>query len=394
MKTAIAKPQVLVVDKRAVIGATICRTLAAQGCETDIFGGVGSPAFRSRFCGRELISPPFDDKRAYRDALHDVIRAKRYDAIHVCHEEVLARLLPLPKDDHWRGLLTPAARFLKIALSKNAALSLATFAGVATPRTAIPEREDELVSIAREFGWPVVVKGDTGESGENVRIVWRDDQLVSCYREVMAPGARRPALQEFIRGPAYSIGGLFFKGRPLRVVAYRKLVRYPYPFGGMTVKGVTIDCPALLRETFKVFEALHYSGLGHVEFICDERDRRFKFLEINPRLWGSIEVAQAAGVDLFTPYRALVKGISVEPDLRYQPGVRFHKLLREVRLVRQRPWRTIGFVKDAIDPRVRSDFTWSDPGPYLPSLYRLRELMRPRTPARSTTISFVDPSKD
>jgi biotin carboxylase len=397
MTMAAAKPQVLIVDRRAVIGAEVCRTLAAQGCETDIFAGAGSPGFRSRFCTRRLVSPPFDDAQAYRDALGAAVGAKAYDAIHVCHEEALARLLPLPESEDWRGLLVPPEASLKIALSKNAALSLAARAGVATPRTTIPEREGDLASIAREFGWPVVVKGDTGESGENVRIVWREDHLAEQYREVMARAAgsaNRPALQEFIRGPAYSIGGLFRNGQPLRVVAHRKLIRYPYPWGGMSVKGMTEECPKLLREAFKVFESLEYTGLGHVEFIRDECDGRFKFLEINPRLWGTIGAAQLAGVDLFTPYRQLVRGIPVEPDLRYRQKVTFHRILREVRLIRERPWRAVGFVKDALDPRVRSDFAWTDPGPHLPSFYRLRKLVWPKARRPAPALSFESPSED
>ncbi|HZO80384.1 MAG TPA: ATP-grasp domain-containing protein [Candidatus Binataceae bacterium] len=326
------------------------------------------------------MAPPFDNARLYREALGAAVRGKPYDAIFVCHEEVLARLLPLRRNRSWRGLLLPPPASLKIALSKNAALSLALWAGVATPRTAIPADDDDLSPVARELGWPVVAKSDVGESGEGVRIIRREEDLAAQYRELMRGQARarsRPALQEFIRGSAFSVGGLFLNGRPLRVVAHRKLLRYPHPWGGLTVKGVTEDCPELLREAFKVFEAIEYTGLGHVEFIRDERDGRFKFLEINPRLWGTIGVARLAGVDLFTPYRQLVKGIEVEPDLRYRVGVRFHRILREVRLMRQRPWRVAGFVKDVLDPRVRSDFAWSDPGPHLPSLYRLRRLLWP-----------------
>ncbi len=387
-----SRPRVLLIDKRAVMGTEVCRTLAAQGCETDIFASAGSPAFRSRFCSGRLIAPCFDDARAYREALRAAAEARPYDAIHVCHEEALARLLPLSRLKGWRGLLIAPAASLKIALRKSAALALAERAGVAIPRTLVPAGEDDLAGIAREFGWPLVVKGDTGEAGEGVRVVERGRDLGARYREVMARERRagsRPALQEFIRGPAYSVGGLFIDGRPLRVVAHRKLIRYPHPWGGMTVKGMTEQCPALLREAFMVFEAMRYSGLGHVEFIRDERDGRFKFLEINPRLWGTIGVAHQAGVDLFTPYRQLVKGMAVEPDLRYRAGVTFHRILREVRLIRERPRRAAGFLKDALDPRVRSDFSWTDAGPHLPSVYRLRELLR-STSGRPAPVPSLD----
>lgn len=37
--------------------------------------------------------------------------------------------------------------------------------------------------------------------------------------------------------------------------------------------------------------------------------------------------------------------------------------------------RAIGFLRDSLDPWVRSDFAWTGPGPRLPSLYRLRKLL-------------------
>jgi biotin carboxylase len=266
--------KVLIVDKLAVLGTDICRAVAAQNCRVDVFAAKSSPAFRSRFCHRRIVAPPFEDRARFYDALDRTVSSESYDAIHVCHEEILDHVRPWLERTNWRGLLAPPPQGLQIALSKNAALALAARLGVATPYTVIPDGEEHAAILAHDFALPLVVKGDTGESSENVRIVWQREQVAEKYREVAAgetrPGSR-PALQEFIRGPAYTIGGLFFKGEPLRVMAYRKLVRYPYPFGGNTVRGVTERNPELLGEVFKIFSGLEYSGIGHVEFIRDDR---------------------------------------------------------------------------------------------------------------------------
>ncbi len=377
-------PRVLIIDKRAVMATDVCRTVARQKCTVEVFASRASPAFRSRFCSGALVSPPLDEREAFFEALRAVVYGgEPYDAIHVCHEEILAAIVHSLSAPHWRGLLTPPAARLRIALSKNAMVRLAAHAGVATPRTAVPASEDEMLAAVKDFHFPIVVKGDTGEAGETVRIVRERHNVLRTYRAVRALETRadsRPAIQEFIRGDAYSIGGLYHRGTPLRVVAHRKLIRYPHPDGGKTVRGITEDSPELLRQTFKIFEALEYSGLGHVEFVRDHRDGALKFLEINPRLWGTIGVAENAGVDLFTPYRRLVAGERVTPDLFYRPGVTFHRLRREVRLMRNRPQRMLGFARDALDPRVHSDFRWSDPGPHLPFTSWVRRPARPRTP--------------
>jgi len=375
------------------MGIEMCRALAAQGCLPEVFSEPTSPAFRSRFCGRRLASPPFEDRRTFLQGLDTIVAAYSYDAIHVCHEEILSWILPVLDEVQWRGLLRPSVERLGTALSKNAMISLAESIGVATPRYVIPADDRGLTNILRELGTPVVVKGDTGESGETVRLAFDEDDLGSKYREVRdlesRPGSI-PSIQEFVRGPAYSIGVLYHRGRPLRVVAHRKLLRYPY-WGGRTVKGLTEDCPKVLAEAFKVFEALEYSGLGHMEFIVDERDGEPKFLEVNPRIWGTIGVSRWAGVDLFTPYRRLVCGERVEADLRYKSGVVFHGLTLEIRLILDRPQRVLGFLGDAIDPRVHSDFKWSDPGPHLPTaalLAKLRDHSDNRTSANEKRLAF------
>lgn len=396
-----AQSKVLIVDKIAVIGTEICRAVAAQGCRADVFAGKSSPAFRSRFCHRRIVSPPFEDAASFCGALEATASSDSYDAIHICHEEILDRVRPLLERSHWRGLLTPPPDRLNVALSKHAATALASRLGVAAPRTVIPDDDDHAASLAREFSVPLLVKGDTGESGENVRIVWSHDQVAANYREVAANETRhgsRPALQEFIRGPAYSIGGLFFKGRPLRVVAHRKLIRYPHPFGGNTVKGITERDPDLLRDVFKIFTALEYSGIGHIEFIRDVSDDRFKFIEVNPRPWGVIGVAQWAGVDLFTPYRQLVAGMPVAADLSYREGMMFHRIVREIRLMRQKPTRIFGFIRDSLNLRIRSDFIWSDPLPHLPSRTRMRKLARGARPpvisSRAASANLAEAESD
>lgn len=83
----------------------------------------------------------------------------------------------------------------------------------------------------------------------------------------------------------------------------------------------------------------------------------------------SIAVARYAGVDLFGPYRRLAAGLPVTPNLDYRAGVMFHRLSGEVQLIRRRPWRLFGFVRDCLDPRVFSDFDWRDVGPHASELF-------------------------
>lgn len=359
----------LVLDRKAgTIALQLCRALARLNYRAEVFGEAESPAFRSRYCSRALVAPPWRPDRVAA-ALRRIIRQDRYDVIYICSEEILEIAHLLLSATELAGLPLPERWAVEILLSKNQTVQHVKRAGTALPNTILPNGENEVERASFELGVPLLVKGERGDSGRNVELVTRPEDVLPAYRRIAQREHSyrgRPALQQMIRGQAYSVGGLFCEGRALRICAHRKLLTYP-PSGGFTVKGVTSRPKGLLDEAIRVFDALGYTGLGHVEFIQDIRDGRYKFIELNPRVWGSISVAEHAGVDLFTPYNALAQGESVAPDLTYREGVTYHRFSGEVRLLLRQPSRLPGFLRDAFDPRVRSDFTWSDARPHLSS---------------------------
>ena len=361
----------LVIDQSNTFTLQLIRDLAASKWQVAVFAEPGAPALRSRACHERLPSPPWHAQDAFRRALLEVVERGCFDAIYLCSEPILEVMLPhLETAPGWRALpLTPPG-FLKVTFSKNAMTALAQDVGVAVPRTIVPDSDADVPRIAAEIGLPLVVKGEKGAAAQHVRIVRREADVLPSYRDIAGRErgcAGRPAIQDYVPGPVYSIGGLFDRGRPLRVLAHRRLLTFP-PEGGRTVKGVTERPPELLDSAFAIFAALNYTGLGHMDFLHDARDGRFRFLEINPRVWGSIGLARLAGVDLYEPYAALARGELVAPDLQLREGVMFHHLSREMKFIRRRPGRLWSFLRDCIDPRVHSDFAWDDPAPHFAGL--------------------------
>ena len=364
----------LILDKRAgTLALQICRALARRDYEVDILGTPASIAFRSRYCARALKLQSWNPEQIGR-YLRQVFAADSYDAIYLCSEEVLAIIPSLVEYTSFRALPMPEMPILKTLLSKHETLARVAQERIPTPLTVVPEDENDAEQLSREIKLPFLIKGERGDNCRNLRVVTNRQSLLPLYREIVRSEVSyggRPALQEIIRGPAYSVGGLFHEGRALRLCAHRKLLTYP-PAGGVTVRGITERPEDLLAEALKAFAVFRYTGLGHAEFIRDERDGKFKFIEINPRVWGSIGIAEHAGVDLYRPYQALARGVVVPPDLHYEEGIIYHRFSAEMHLIRKSPLRLAGFLKDAMDPRVASDFTWSDPGPYLAAVPLIR----------------------
>ncbi len=371
------RPRALIVDRRAVLGTDVCRNLRALGWEVDIFCQRHSPASRSRYFARRIPAPGFGRPDEYIDALEAALRRFSYDAMFVCYEEVLQAMAPRLAAREYRIFLAPPAESIRTLAAKSSSLALAAEYKVPVPLSFIPNDERELAEAAAVLGYPLVVKGQRGEASENVRVVHGPQELIWKYRTVSANERSyggKPILQEFIPGTQYSVGGLYRDGAPLRVYAYRKIFTFPVE-GGLTAKAVTERPPELLENAFRIFRALHYNGLGQIQFIHDPRDGLFKFMEVNPRIWGSIGLAAHAGVDLFTPYRDLIRGCPVRADLSFREGVQYQRVTVQLRLISRRPRHLINFLRDCLNSRVISDIDLTDPGPYIPTVKGLQRLL-------------------
>jgi len=122
----------------------------------------------------------------------------------------------------------------------------------------------------------------------------------------------------------------------------------------------------------RLFAHLSYRGVFEAEFKYDERDGRFKLLEVNPRPWSFIGFAADCGVDLSEMAYWDALDVPVEPVATYRVGRhcvvgldRFacSQLFRQGRLTL---W---AWVREWIGAHQLL-FTWRDP---LPALARLIE---------------------
>src|SRR5437016_5999440 len=79
-----AARRVLIIDKRAVMGTEIGRSLARRGYAVDVLGEIGSPAFYSRSCARRFVAPRWESGRTFLNLIHETVCATEYCAIFIC----------------------------------------------------------------------------------------------------------------------------------------------------------------------------------------------------------------------------------------------------------------------------------------------------------------------
>ena len=351
----------LILDDHSYTAVQACRQLAKRGYVVEAFAKHSAPVFASRYCRQKYVSD--SDDRGSSGLLESLAEDGSYDVIYLCSEHLLDQVTQyIQRSGRPRGLVLSEPSSLRTLLSKNSVMRLVAEAGIPVPKTTFPATERDLDALAPTLEFPLLVKGEGGESSRTIRIIRNRSELPANYRAVMDQGNEhdsKPCLQEFISGPTFSVGGLFQDGKAIRICAGRMALMEPYK-AGLMVKGVTERPPELIANALRVFEVLRYTGFGDADFVLDRRDGQFKFIEINPEVWANIVLAEYAGVDFHGPYRALALGESVPADLTFREGVSFYRVTKRVLSTIKRPWLGMSFARDFLDASVYSDWDWTD----------------------------------
>lgn len=321
--------RVLVLDCWTRKALSVVRSLGRRGVEVDCVSHtrIAAPLY-SKYATRAFRLPlPGNDPDRYAAAVLDLLARGKYDAIFPLEEPSIAALmahrtgvealaaLPLPSNDAYA-----------IAADKFETAELARRLGVPAPRTMRAPTLEAALDAGRSIGYPVIAKPLAGSGSRGLRRISGDDELRTYFARVV-PEFGEPLLQEAIpwEGTGVGVGLLFDRGRERVSFSYRRLREFPVRGGPSTLRESTDDA-AIKAHAGRLLEALQWHGVAMVEFKTDPRDGVAKLMEINPRFWGSLELANAAGVNF--PY--LLLQVALGHDVtqpQYRTGVRSRWLI-------------------------------------------------------------------
>ena len=188
--------------------------------------------------------------------------------------------------------------------SKHLSHALARSLGIRTPDQKMCRDFDELMSLAREAVYPVVLKGEYGMAGLGVSICHGESDLRAAWERAGRVGS--VALQEYVDGRVFLSNAAAFGGKLLAANVFEKVHVQGGPTGPSTVVRL-IQHPEMLEATRKFVEGTAYSGILSLDFILSEDNRAF-FLECNPRPVPATHVGRAVGNDLFSALYAAMTG--------------------------------------------------------------------------------------
>jgi predicted ATP-grasp superfamily ATP-dependent carboligase len=296
------------------------------------------PAACSRYCRERFTYPHYEtEPESFIKAICSFAnKHKEYDVLMPVAEEtcVIAKHISAIRSSapHLRIPLHEY-KYIEIANDKRMIVKIAERIGIPTPRTYVPSSLEEVERIGESIRYPAVVKLPALSGSRGMAFVENKERLISTYMGIFdrynCDDQTYPFIQERISGNRYETALLYKEGHVLAQMTHRSIRELP-PGIGPSVVRISERQQEVELYARKLLEELHWHGMATVEFILDANDGRPKIMEVNPRFWGSLYQAIAAGVDFpYLLYRMAVEE-PTDPVTGYVEGIRTRCLGRDL----------------------------------------------------------------
>ena len=206
---------------------------------------------------------------------------------------------------------------------------------------------DEAVKIARDIGYPVMIKASAGGGGKGMRLAWNDAEakegFISATNEAKASFADdRVFIEKFIEQPRHieiqvladSFGNTIYLGERECSIQRRHqkvIEEAPSPFLSPEMR------KAMGEQAVALAKAVNYKSAGTVEFIVGGATGEFYFLEMNTRLQVEHPVTEmVTGLDLV---ELMIKVAAGEKLPLTQDDVKLNGWALEARVYAEDPFR-------------------------------------------------------
>ena len=330
--------RVLVLEGAKSAALAIVRSLGKKGIDVTVgerrkFCTAGI----SKYCKSRIKYPaPGVDRDSFLKDILKEIKNGKYDVVYPVAGETT-----LPISEHKSEFLLytkipiPDYKIIEKADDKSQTLQIAMENGISYPKTYFPQDLQEIDRIAKEAEFPVVIKPRRKlrwikghlirTKVTRVNYAFSPLELEIKYKKI-SEKSKFPLIQEYIPGDSYGFFALLNHSEPRAIFAHRRLREYPITGGASTLRESVYN-EEIKELGLRLLKAMNWHGVAMVEFKLDNRDNKFKLIEVNGRWWGSLPLAIASGVDFPYLLHKMVTEGDVEPVTEYRIGVKCRLLV-------------------------------------------------------------------
>jgi len=324
-------PDVFLTDAHWRKSLAAVRALGVNGIRVTVGEStrLATAAF-SRYCHRTIVYPsPLFNPSDFVNFLSGELSRHSYRMLLPLEDETTFLISKYYSEFSKRTYLPiPSIEKLQFANRKDEILKLAEDKGIPIPKTWYIDHIAQINDLKDSLPYPVVIKPRKSAGAVGVSYPKDSDEFIKQYLTIHQRFPY-PLIQELIPSRGSGYGASFLMGENGEVKAsfvHKRLREYPVTGGASTLReSVRHDDVRDMAHT--LLKALDWFGVAMVEFKMDPRDGIPKLMEINPRFWGSLSLAVAAGVNFPYLLYKMSRGENFKPVEHYQIGKKCRWLL-------------------------------------------------------------------
>ncbi|MEQ8169012.1 MAG: ATP-grasp domain-containing protein [Candidatus Eremiobacterota bacterium] len=287
-------------------------------------------ALFSNYCNRKIRYPSVKSEPVkFIEFLMEELEKNKYSVLFPMEEDTIN--LILNNIDVLSGKISiPLVNknILSLAINKEKLMRFASSIGIPCPETYSIKTLSDINTLKNKIKYPVVIKPKESSGSKGVIYINNEHELEREYIKVHSVFPF-PLIQERIPpgGEAIGVSAIFNKESKLVAsFTHRRIREYPVT-GGASTLCESCHRPSVEALAIELLKKLNWFGVAMVEFKVDPRDKTPYLMEINPRFWGSLQLAIYSGIDF--PYLLYKVARNEEiPEIKdYKIGARFRWIL-------------------------------------------------------------------
>ena len=335
---------------------------------------IGMCQFSKYSQGSKVYSSHYKDELKFISDISKIVKENDISIIFPSHNETEIISRHVDKFDPKVVSLIPEESMCKLFNNKSLSYDLMEKLNIPIPLRIKYDDPQELSLLITSLGLKrTVIKLLTGNSGKGVFYANTPEKasiIVSSLISKFKLGTNRyPQVEEYVEGEGYGNSVLFWHGKPIANFTHKRL-RDKIETGGTSTYREASQHKGIEEAALKIFQYVGWHGLAMSEFKVCKNTGKFWFIEVNPRMWGSISLAIESGIDFpYLAYLSATKGphaaisdlesseISKKWRARWLLGDIFVMLKKIINLDIKFIWNVIFYEKaNSFD-----DFFWNDP---------------------------------
>ncbi|MGQ0828135.1 MAG: acetyl-CoA carboxylase biotin carboxylase subunit [Bacteroidota bacterium] len=289
----------ILIANRGEIALRVIRTCKEMGIKTvAVYSTADKDSLHVKFADEAVCIGPPPSKESYLN-IPSIISAAEItnaDAIHPGYG-FLSENAKFSKicQEHNIKFIGASPEMINSMGDKSSAKATMIAAGVpCVPGSeGLLESAEQAIELAPKVGYPVIIKATAGGGGRGMRIIWKEEDMVSNYESATkeaeaAFGNGAMYMEKYVEEPRHIeiqvVGDQYGKACHLSERdcsiqrRHQKLMEEtPSPFMTPELRD------AMGAAAIKAAMAVKYEGVGTVEFLVDKH-RNFYFMEMNTRI--------------------------------------------------------------------------------------------------------------